>query len=217
MRRQLTEQELAPILEVTNLGCVRGDRRLFSGLSFSVQPGQWIQVTGPNGCGKTSLLRMICGLLEPAEGSIKWQGENIRALREEYNAKLSYLGHRNGLKDELTSLENLRCSSGLSGIEVSDKAAASSLQEIGLEGRLHLPSRLLSQGQRRRLALARLGLAGTVLWVLDEVLTSLDQAAIALVRSLIIRHLDNGGMAIVATHQDLDLSAGNLQRIELSL
>jgi heme exporter protein A len=91
------------------------------------------------------------------------------------------------------------------------------LQEIGLEGRLHLPSRLLSQGQRRRLALARLGLAGTVLWVLDEVLTSLDQAAIALVRSLIIRHLDNGGMAIVATHQDLDLSAGNLQRIELSL
>lgn len=160
---------------------------------------------------------MICGLIEPAEGTISWRGEKIRALGEEYHANLTYLGHRNGVKDELTSIENLRYASGLSGVEVSSDAAVSILKEVGLEGREHLPARLLSQGQRRRLALGRLGLSGSVLWVLDEILTSLDQAAIGLVRSLINKHLDNGGIAIVATHQDLDLSAGNLQRIQLSL
>jgi heme exporter protein A len=160
---------------------------------------------------------MICGLIEPAEGTISWFGENIRALGEEYHARLTYLGHRNGVKDELTSIENLRYSTGLSGNEVSRDAAVSVLQEVGLEGREHLPARLLSQGQRRRLALGRLALSGPGLWVLDEILTSLDQAAIALVRSLISKHLHSGGMAIVATHQDLDLSAGNLQRIQLSL
>jgi len=190
---------------------------LFSGLNFVVPPGSWVQVTGPNGSGKTSLLRMICGLLEPAEGNIRWQGENIRALGEEYFSRLTYLGHRNAVKDELTSSENLRCSSGLSGVDVSLQAAASILQEVGLSGHERLPARLLSQGQRRRLALARLGVARTALWVLDEVLTSLDRAAITLAQSLIADHLSNGGIAIVATHQDLDLSAGSFQRIQLSL
>ena len=190
---------------------------MFSDLNFIVQPGTWLQVTGPNGCGKTSLLRMICGLLEPAEGIIRWQGVNIRSLGEEYFTALTYLGHRNGIKDELTSIENLRCSSGLSGVEVSQQATANILQEVGLGARERLSARLLSEGQRRRLALARLCVAGTALWVLDEVLTSLDREAIALVQSLIMKHLDNGGIAIIATHQDLDLSAGSFQRIQLSL
>ena len=159
---------------------------------------------------------MICGLLEPAEGKIRWQGENIRSLGEEYFTALTYLGHRNGVKDELTAVENLRVSSGLNGIEISQQAAMNTLQQMGLGGRERLPARLLSEGQRRRLALARLGVCNTALWVLDEVLTSLDKAAVTLVKSLIEEHLGNGGMAIVATHQELDLSAGSFQRIELA-
>ena len=195
---------------------MRGDRRLFSGLNFSVQPGTLVQVTGPNGCGKTSLLRMICGLLAPAEGQITWQGESIRSLGEEYFTTLTFLGHRNGVKDELTASENLRVSSGLNGIELSEPAAVKILQEMGLGGRERLPARLLSEGQRRRLALGRLTVCDTMLWVLDEVLTSLDKAAVVLVKTLIENHLGNGGLAIVATHQELELATGSFQRIELA-
>jgi heme exporter protein A len=176
-----------------------------------------MQVTGPNGCGKTSLLRIICGLLQPEEGSVSWRGENIRKLGEEYFAELTYLGHRNGIKDELTSIENLRSSCGLSGKRVSVDAAVEVLQEVGLAGRERLPVRVLSQGQRRRLSLARLSALMSPLWVLDEVLTSLDQAAVGLARSLISAHLERGGVAIVATHQDLELPSTKFERIQLSL
>lgn len=190
---------------------------MFSDLNFAVQPGTFVQVTGPNGCGKTSLLRIICALLEPAEGEVNWRGKRIGSLGEEYSTALTYLGHRNGLKDEFTAVENLRISSGLNGKDLSTKAAISVLQQFGLGGRERLPARLLSEGQRRRLALARLSISGTALWVLDEVLTSLDQAAVSLVRSLIADHLHNSGIAIVATHQELDMSASSFQRIELAL
>jgi heme exporter protein A len=196
---------------------VRGDRRLFSGVNLVVEPGSWVQLTGPNGSGKTSLLRMICGLLEPAEGDIRWQGQNIRSLREDYFSQLTYLGHRNGVKDELTAIENLRYASGLSGLELSNQAAICALRDLGLEGRELLPARSLSQGQRRRLALARLKVSQTTLWVLDEILTSLDRAATSLIQTILSRHVGNGGIALVATHQDLDLSAGSSQRIQLSL
>jgi heme exporter protein A len=186
-------------------------------LSFVVPAGTFVQVTGPNGSGKTSLLRMICGLLEPADGEITWRGEKIASLGEEYFAELTYLGHRNGIKDELSGVENLRVLSGLSGNNLSTEAAIRIVAQFGLVGRESLPARLLSEGQRRRLALARLSISGTVLWVLDEVLTSLDHAAVSLVRSLISDHLASGGIAIVATHQDLDMSASSFQRIELAL
>ena len=196
---------------------MRGDRRLFSGVNLVVEPGSWVQLTGPNGSGKTSLLRMICGLLEPAEGDIRWQGQNIRSLRENYFSELTYLGHRNGVKDELTAIENLRCASGLSGVELSNEAAIDALRDLGLEGRELLPARSLSEGQRRRVALARLKVSQTVLWVLDEILTSLDRAAVSLIQTILARHIANGGIALVATHQELDLSAGSSQRIQLSL
>lgn len=195
---------------------MRGDRRLFSGLDLSLSPGTFVQLTGPNGSGKTSLLRILCRLLSPAEGEIRWQGANIRSLGEDYFTAVTYLGHRPGVKDELSALENLRISNALNGIEISHNSAVDALQRLGLAGREHLPARYLSEGQRRRVALARLFLCNTRLWLLDEVMTSLDKSAVGLVRSLIEEHLKRGGIAIVATHQELELSAGVTKRLELT-
>jgi heme exporter protein A len=204
------------MLAATNLGCVRGDRLLFRDISFSLSPGTFLQVTGPNGSGKTSLLRIICGLLAPAEGKIEWNGQDIRALGEEYFSFLTFVGHRNGIKEELTSLENLRIASGVSGIRLAEEQARDALARMGLKGREQLPARFLSEGQRRRSALARLLTANSSLWILDEVLTSLDKAASQLVTSIIEEHLESGGMAIVATHQELNITAGSFQRLELA-
>lgn len=197
--------------------CLRGDRRLFRDVSFSLTPGMFLQVTGPNGCGKTSLLRIICGLTTPESGEIRWQGAEIRSLDEEYSRSITYIGHRIAVKEELNSLENLRISSGLAGCELTRDQAQEALARVGLAGRENLPARFLSEGQRRRSALARLINCSTVLWVLDEVLASLDRAAVTLVESLISEHLDKGGMAIVATHQELQISAGSFHRLELAL
>ena len=195
--------------------CVRGDRRLFRDVSFSLKPGTLLQITGPNGSGKTSLLRIICGLTAPESGEIRWHGVKIRSLAEEYSRNIAYIGHRIAVKEELNSLENLRISSGLAGCELSRDQAKAALARVGLAGRENLPARFLSEGQRRRSALARLINCTAVLWVLDEVLASLDHAAVSLVESLIGEHLDKGGMAIVATHQELHISPGSLQRLEL--
>ena len=173
-------------------------------------------MTGPNGSGKTSLLRILCGLLAPAEGQILWNGANIRSLGEEYFTSVTYLGHRHGIKDELSAAENLRISNALNGIEITEEHAHDVLSRMGLGGRQTLPARLLSEGQRRRVALARLVVCNTRLWLLDEVLTSLDVKAVALVRSLIEEHLQGGGMAIVATHQDMQLTGVNTERLELA-
>jgi heme exporter protein A len=195
---------------------VRGDRRLFSNLDLSLAPGTFVQLTGPNGSGKTSLLRILCGLLVPAEGKLYWQGADIHSLAEDYYTAVTYLGHRPGVKDELSALENLRIANALNGVEVNEDDARAALQHMGLGGRESLPARFLSEGQRRRVALARLLLCKTRLWLLDEVLTSLDKGAVELVRSLIAAHLDRGGIAIVATHQELELPAGVTKRLELT-
>jgi len=203
------------MLEVINLECIRGGRTLFGGLNLSVPPGAFVQVTGANGSGKTSLLRTICGLLPPESGEVRWQGTDIRKLGEDFATSLTYLGHRNGIKEELTSLENLRVTCGLSGSKITREQAGEALSRTGLAGKEDLPARFLSEGQRRRAALARLVTSDATLWVLDEVLASLDTAAVGLVNSLLEEHLSNGGIAVVATHQDLNVSAGSFQRLEL--
>jgi heme exporter protein A len=204
------------MLEVSNLACSRGDHRLFSGLSFNLQPGQIMQVQGVNGSGKTSLLRTLCGFLTPDEGDIAWRGESIRELDEDYYAEMLYLGHLNAIKDELSALENLRISSGLSGLELNEKEAIVALRRMGLRGREMLPTKVLSQGQRRRVALARLLVSDAKLWILDEPLTALDVGAVGLIQELISHHLAQQGMVIFTTHQSLQVAGVEMRNVLLS-
>jgi heme exporter protein A len=204
------------MLEVSNLACSRGDHRLFSGLSFALHPGQIMQVQGANGSGKTSLLRMLCGFIIPDEGKIAWRGEDVRDLDEDYCAELLYLGHLNAVKDELNGLENLRISAGLSGIELGEKEALAALRRMGLRGREKLPTKVLSQGQRRRVALARLLTSDASLWILDEPLTALDVGAVALIQELVAEHLARQGMVIFTTHQPLQVAGVEMRSLSLS-
>jgi heme exporter protein A len=191
------------MLEVSDLACARGDHRLFSGLSFTLSSGELMQVQGENGKGKTSLLRTLCGFLQPEAGSIRWGGVEVDELGDEFFANLLYLGHHNAIKDELSALENLQISAGLAGAELDDKQAMAALRRLGLKGREHLPVRVLSQGQRRRVALARMLVSQAPLWILDEPLTALDVGAVALIEALLGEHLARGGMVIFTTHQPL--------------
>ncbi len=203
------------MLEVSDLACTRGDHQLFSGLSFTLCAGELLQVQGANGSGKTSLLRTLCGFMIPPAGTIRWRGQDIRELDGEYHAAMVYLGHLNAIKDELNALENLRTSAGLAGHALDEKEALFALKRMGLRGRETLPVKVLSQGQRRRVALARLLVGNAPLWILDEPLTALDVSAVSLMQELIGEHLMRGGMVIYTTHQPLQV-AGVMGR-ELAL
>ena len=204
------------MLEVINLTCVRGTRRLFKELNFSAESGELVELRGPNGSGKTSLLRILCGLAMPAAGEVRWNGTAIRSLGEEYFGSVAYLGHQNAVKDELTAIENLRISSAVCGNALHKNEAHEILKRVGLTQQQNLPARVLSAGQRRRLAMTRLLTSTARLWILDEVLTSLDDTAMNLSREFISGHLKKDGIAIVATHQDLNLAAPRFRRLQLS-
>lgn len=203
-------------LRATGLDCVRGERRLFAGLAFELSNGGLLQVSGPNGSGKTSLLRIVCGLLPPAAGSLAWNGTPIRTLGEEYNAGLVYVGHLNAAKEELNARETLGLAARLAGLPADPGTVADALAAFGLARHDRLPCKVLSQGQKRRLALARLKLsASKALWVLDEPFAALDAAGIAVMRAVLEDHLARGGLALLTTHQAVPVAAPSAQTLDL--
>lgn len=204
-------------LQAYQLACTRGERELFYDINFDINAGDAMRVAGINGSGKTSLLRMLCGLAFPVAGEVRWSGRNIRTVREEFGSQMVYLGHANGVKDDLLAWENIVIASTLSGSSVSRDQAYAALEQLGLAQAADLPTRALSQGQRKRVALARLWLCmKTPLWVLDEPFTALDQNAVAQLCGTLNQHLAHGGMVVYTTHQEIELSAQRLLCLDLS-
>ncbi len=194
------------MFSVSNLSCSRGDKRLFSGVSFALQPGEWLHLEGDNGVGKTSLLRLACGLSALEQGEIQWQGQPVSSNIDEFRANLAYLGHQLALKEDLTPLENLRADTAIAGRALSLADAKSALAQLGLKGREHLPVRVLSQGQKRRTALARLLVSSAPLWILDEPFVALDAAAQKVLSEVINGHLNRQGMVLFTSHQMVTLA-----------
>jgi heme exporter protein A len=196
------------MLTVTQIACSRGERTLFRDVSFSLSPGQWLQVHGENGVGKTTLLRTVVGLSAADTGSVRWNGQPILEARDEHLAATAFLGHQAALNDDLTPLENLRASLAIQGVNADEPALLAALRQLGLKGREHLPMRFLSAGQKRRAALARLLVRRATLWVLDEPFTALDAAGTQQSTGLIAEHLQAGGMALLTSHQPVALPDG---------
>ncbi|MFA7269215.1 MAG: cytochrome c biogenesis heme-transporting ATPase CcmA [Sterolibacterium sp.] len=204
------------MLTAINLACVRGDRRLFANLGFTLEPGGRLHVTGENGSGKTSLLRILCGLSPSETGEIRWQNEPVKHLGDEYRKSVLYLGHHNAIKEELTALENLRTAAALAGVAVDHAEGTELLGKVGLSGREDLPVRFLSQGQKRRVALSRLLWSTAPLWVLDEPFVALDTAAVAWLADIIGTHLSHGGMAVLTSHQEVAINSGIAQTLRIA-
>lgn len=203
------------MLQVVELECVRGDRRLISGLNFSLQPGELMHLHGHNGSGKTTLMRTICGLIRQSGGEILWKGENSRKLGEDFTRDLTYIGHKNGIKEDLNGVENLQTNCRLAGLPIDRDRAWEVLEKMGLRGHEDLPARVLSQGQKRRVTLARLLLSKAPLWILDEPFTALDMAAVDYLQSIIGDHVEQGGMVILTTHQEVSLTRGQVRQLRL--
>jgi len=203
------------MLEADNLECVRGERRLFAGLGFRLAAGELLYLQGKNGSGKTSLLRMLLGLLPPESGEVRWKGGPIRKLADDYRADLCYLGHQNAIKEELTPLENLLAAARLAGEELNEDDAIDALEQVGLAGREDLACKYLSQGQKRRVALARLVGERRPLWILDEPFVALDAAAVDWLAGVISGHLQRGGLCVMTTHQPVSIAAGAVRELRL--
>ena len=202
-------------LEAHDLMCIRDDRTLFEHLSFHVEPGQVLLLEGRNGSGKTSLLRTLCAIRLPDAGRITWDGEDIFELGPEYHAHTAYVGHKDGVKLELTPVENLTMAKGL-GDPNDDISIEEALEKVDLYGFEDVPARNLSAGQQRRLALARLLVTRAKLWILDEPFTSLDREGIALVERLMDSHIGAGGAMIMTSHHEVHLTTPNVRVLNLS-
>ncbi len=194
------------MLEASGLTCERSGRTLFRALSFSLAPGAALRVAGANGSGKTSLLRIVCGLLAPGAGQVRWRGTPIESLREDYARQLVYLGHAPAVKGDLTAAENLSIACLLAGSPVAPAQVRAALARFGLPPG-EVAVKKLSQGQRRRAALARLALAAVPLWLLDEPFAALDAEGVALLNALFAQQLARGGAIVFTTHQDAGIAA----------
>ena len=203
------------MLEARTISCVKGDRLLFDDLNLHLRPGEACQVLGGNGAGKTTLLRILCGLSLPDSGDVLWNGLPIGQDLGQFQCDLAYIGHTNGIKMDLTARENLAFSSAIqsssAGLSIDDAIA-----RVGLSGSENLLCRLLSAGQRRRVAIARLYLTRTSLWVLDEPLGAIDADGIQDIESALEEHLSHNGMVILTTHQSLHLGQGSVRTVHLA-
>lgn len=188
-----------------NLTCIKRDRVLFEALDFAVDSGELLHVQGANGAGKTSLLRIVTGLAEPAAGKVMWQGVPITADPSGFQRQLLFFGHKLGVNLCLNALENLQYWCQMQGLAVNADLYAL-LDTLGLVGLEELPCRQLSAGQQRRVALARLWLKPASLWVLDEPFTALDRNGVAMLKQKIVSHLETGGTVLMTSHQQLDLN-----------
>ena len=184
---------------------LRGDRCLFTSLSFALNDGGLLLLEGSNGSGKTSLLRAMVGMIDLEEGDIFWDGKSVREDRQRFYSSLVWLSHRVGLKADLTLVENLNFEQCLR--PTSGKDFESVLERLGLMRLRKLPLRSLSAGQQRRVALARMLLADAPLWLMDEPFTNLDRAGRSLVEDIVTEHLQAGGLCVIAAHQDVDIDA----------
>ncbi|CAH0534082.1 Cytochrome c biogenesis ATP-binding export protein CcmA [Vibrio stylophorae] len=203
------------MLDVDALSCQRGDLCLFEHLSFSVHPGELVQIEGANGAGKTTLLRILAGLSQADSGSVRWQGERTSDNRLLFHDALLFLGHQPGLKAQLSAYENLAFYSQCHGHQADVDAIEQALADVGLLGFEHVPAGQLSAGQQRRVSLARLWLSDKPLWILDEPLTAIDKQGVKHLTARFVAHVAAGGSIVMTTHQDLVLPQGEIKRIRL--
>jgi heme exporter protein A len=192
-------------LEARALTCVRGAKRLFSDLTLAITAGECLHVRGENGVGKTSLLRLLTGLSKPESGEVVWNGISIAKDQANYHRELLFLGHRDALKEDLTALENLQLYAALDDIELPEDKALAALWRFGLRGREHLPVNCLSAGQKRRVLMARMLTRQAKLWILDEPFNALDIHAVKALQELIAEHIDQGGLVVLTSHQEVSL------------
>jgi heme exporter protein A len=202
-------------LSVEKVHVWRGDRHVLKGVSLTLRPRQLLHISGPNGTGKTTLLRVVCGLLRPEQGLVSWLGSSITSVRAEYQAALAYASHEPALKADLTALENLRFAVGLKR-RVSPSELRAHLERTGVGACADLPARVLSAGQRRRVAMARVLAMSASLWLLDEPFTNLDAAGTDLMTGLLQSHVEQGGAALVVAHHDLTIGV-DMRRLDLGL
>ena len=201
------------VLQARGLGCVRGERQLFSNLDLRLVSGKCLHVRGENGVGKTSLLRLLTGLSKPESGEVFWGEQSIATDPLAYHRELLFLGHRDALKEDLSALENLLMYAALDNVMLSDEKVLSALWRFGLRGRENLPVNCLSAGQKRRVLMARMLTRQASLWILDEPFNALDIHAVHELQNLIAEHLERGGLVVLTSHQEVSIP--NLQVLDL--
>ncbi len=200
------------MLEARELLCERDERTLFSGLSFTLNAGEWVQITGSNGAGKTTLLRLLTGLSRPDAGEVLWQGQPLHQVRDSYHQNQLWIGHQPGIKTRLTALENLH----FYHRDGDTAQCLEALAQAGLAGFEDIPVNQLSAGQQRRVALARLWLTRATLWILDEPFTAIDVNGVDRLTQRMAQHTEQGGIVILTTHQPLNVAESKIRRISLT-